>query len=125
MAVPISPKAKFALLGAIFATAWVAVYVFVSFLTDPEATDGCLVVYEKCRTAAAGFTRSADCAIELYHCRAFGEQAGAGDAPTRGGDAEGRGESTSRKGGDTPAAKLASSPGHQGGPGLDRAEVPG
>jgi hypothetical protein len=73
MAVPISPKAKLAVLSVILGLALLAVYAFFAYLTDPEATDGCLVEYEECRAVAAGLTGALDCGIELYHCRVLGE----------------------------------------------------
>jgi len=73
MAVPTSPKVKLAVLASLFGLAILVVYAFVSYLKDPEATDGCLAEYETCRASAEGFTGAVDCSIELYHCRALGE----------------------------------------------------
>jgi hypothetical protein len=73
MAVPISPKVKLAVVAFLFGLAILVVYTFVTYLKDPEATDGCLAEYEACRATAEGFLGAADCGIELYHCRALGE----------------------------------------------------
>jgi hypothetical protein len=75
MAVPLSPKAKLAMLAAMFGVLFLAAYFFVAYLKDPEATDGCLAEYDACRGAGSGLTDALDCGIELYHCRALGEHA--------------------------------------------------
>jgi hypothetical protein len=74
-----SPKAKLAVLSALLGLACFAVYAFIAYLKDPEATDGCLAEYEACRVVAAGLTDALDCGIELYHCRALGEHVDSGN----------------------------------------------
>jgi hypothetical protein len=83
MAVPTSPKVKLAVVASILGFALLVVYLFVAYLKNPEATDGCLAEYEACRATAEGFTGAADCGIELYHCRALGEHSHAPDDPDR------------------------------------------
>lgn len=66
-----------ALLGAVLvgglAVVVVATSLFVAYLADPSAGDGCLEEWRACVAGAEGLAEEADCGVELYHCRVLGE----------------------------------------------------